>query len=88
MGNDAFIGFNTVVFRIKIGDGCVVRHNCVVDGLNLPEQFHVPSMTNIGPGFDLETIFKVPPKYSRFSESVVSENHYLVQGYRRLANEL
>lgn len=88
IGDDVFIGFNSVVFRTKIDDGCVVRHNCVIDGLNLPEKFHVPPMTNIGPGFDLESITKVPAEYSTFSESVVSANHDLIQGYKRLANEL
>lgn len=88
VGNDVFIGFNTVVFQTKISDGCVVRHNCVIDGLDLPENFHVPPMTNIGEGFDLNSITKVPPEYSSFSESVVSANHYLVQGYKKLSNEL
>lgn len=88
VGNDVFIGFNTVVFNTKIENGCVVRHNCVIDGMNLPEKFHVPPMTNIGPGFELASISKVPPEYSTFSESVVSANHYLVQGYKKLANEL
>lgn len=88
VGNDVFIGFNSVVFRTDIGDGCVIRHNCVIDGLDLPEKFHVPPMTNIGPGFDLNSIEKVPPEYSSFSESVVSANHALVEGYKRLSNEL
>ena len=86
--DDVFIGFNSVVFNATIGKGCVIRHNCVVDGLDLPEQFHVPPMTNIGAGFDLSSISKVPPEYSAFSESVVSANHTLVKGYRRMANEL
>ncbi len=86
--DDVFIGFNSVVFNAVIGKGCVIRHNCVVDGLDLPESFHVPPMTNIGAGFDLNSISKVPPEYSAFSESVVSANHELVQGYRRIANEL
>lgn len=88
VGDDVFIGFNSVVFQTHIGNGCVVRHNCVIDGLNLPENFHVPPMTNIGPGFDLDSITKVPPEYSTFSESVVSANHFLVKGYKKLANEL
>lgn len=87
VGDDVFIGFNTVVFRTAIGNGCVVRHSCVVDGLDLPESFHVPPMTNIGPGFDFNTISKVPPEYSSFSESVISANHTLVKGYKKLANE-
>ncbi|MCG9789289.1 carbonate dehydratase [Vibrio barjaei] len=88
VGNDVFIGFNSVVFNAVIEEGCVVRHNCVIDGLDLPQQFHVPPMTNIGADFDLNSISKVPPEYSAFSESVVSANHTLVQGYRRIANEL
>lgn len=87
VGDDVFIGFNSVVFRTRIGNGCVIRHNCVIDGLNLPDQFHVPPMTNIGPGFDLNAIDRVPPEYSSFSESVVSANYALVEGYKRLANE-
>ncbi|MFA0373005.1 carbonate dehydratase, partial [Vibrio sp. 10N.222.54.F6] len=88
VSDDVFIGFNSVVFNAFIGKGCVIRHNCVVDGHDLPENFHVPPMTNIGSGFDLNNISKVPPEYSAFSESVVSANHTLVQGYRRMANEL
>ncbi|WP_212748086.1 hypothetical protein [Pseudoalteromonas sp. S3178] len=88
VGDDVFIGFNSVVFRSHVGNGCVVRHNCVVDGLDLPKDFHVPPMTNIEPDFDLNSISKVPPEYSTFSESVVSANHDLVKGYKKLANEL
>jgi len=88
VGDDVFIGFNTVIFRAHISSGCVIRHNCVVDGLDLPDKFHVPPMSNIGPGFDLNSIAPVPPEYSSFSESVVSANHALVEGYKKLNNEL
>ena len=88
VGDDVFIGFNSVVFRTEIGEGCVVRHNSVIDGVDLPANYHVPPMSNIGPGFNLTSIEKVPPEYSSFSESVVSANHALVDGYKRLANEL
>ena len=87
IGNDVFIGFNSVVFNCKIGDGCVVRHSAVVDGFDLPESFHVPSSTCVGPGFDLSTISKVGPEHVNFSKSVIEANKYLVQGYRRLCNE-
>ena len=87
IGDDVFIGFNTVVFRTHIGNGCVVRHNCVIDGIDLPDEYHVPPMKNMGPGFDLSSIAKVPPEYASFSESVISANHTLVEGYKKLANE-
>lgn len=88
IGDDVFIGFNSVVFQTEIGHACVIRHNCVVDGLNLPSHFHVPPMTNIGPEFDINTIDKVPPEYTSFSESVINANHALVTGYKKLSNEL
>ena len=83
VGNDVFIGFNAVVFETCIGDGCVIRHNCVVDGFDIPENFHVPPMTNVGPEFDLGSISRVSQQYSEFSESVVSANHDLVKGYKK-----
>ncbi|WP_428033942.1 DapH/DapD/GlmU-related protein [Amphritea sp.] len=88
VGDDVFIGFNSVVFRAHINDGCVIRHNCVIDGLDLPAQMHVPPMTSIGPEFDLKLIKQVPPDYSSFSESVVAANHSLVEGYKKISNEL
>lgn len=87
VGNDAFIGFNSVIFNCKIGDGCVVRHNVVVDGFDLPECYHVPSSACVGPGFDLSTISKTEPEHVSFSKSVVDANKYLVKGYRCLCNE-
>jgi len=85
--DDVFIGFNTVVFRSHIGRGSVVRHNCVVDGRDLPNHSHIPPVKYIGVDFDLSTLPKVDANLSDFSESVVSANHFLVDGYKRLSNE-
>ena len=87
IGDDVFVGFNSVIFRSFVGDRCVVRHNSVIDGLDIPEEFHVPPMTNIGPDFDLNQIPKVCPDVATFSESVVSANKTLVKGYKKIANE-
>ncbi|MFC3053149.1 DapH/DapD/GlmU-related protein [Kordiimonas pumila] len=87
VGNDVFIGFNSVLFNTNVGDGCVVRHNSVIDGCDLPDKFHVPSTMHLGPDFDLDTIPRVVPELKSFSESVIGANHYLVQGYKKLSNE-
>lgn len=87
IGDNVFIGFNAVVFNCQIGDHCVVRHNAVVDGCDLPANFHVPSTTQIGPGFDLNSITRVEPNMRDFSESVIQANRYLVEGYKKLNNE-
>ena len=87
IGEGVFLGFNSVVFDCTIGDGCVIRHNSVVDGCDLPAGFHLPSTTDIGPGYDLSRIPRVEAKQSEFSESVVEANKYLARGYKKLANE-
>lgn len=88
IGDDVFIGFNSVVFRSHVGDGSVIRHNSVIDGIDIPERINVPPMTNVGPGFQFETLDAVTAIYSTFSESVVGANKALVTGYKNLANEL
>lgn len=71
-----------------MGEGCVIRHNSVVDGCNLPPGFYVPSTQRIGPKTDLASIEKVAPWASEFSEDVAKTNNTLVQGYKRIQNEL
>jgi carbonic anhydrase/acetyltransferase-like protein (isoleucine patch superfamily) len=87
IGNNVFIGFNSVVFNCRIGEGCVVRHNAVVDGTDLPPGFYVSSTLRIGPKTDLSTIPRVSTEATEFSEDVVRTNHELVQGYKKLQNE-
>ena len=87
VGDNVFIGFNSVVFRTDIGDGCVVRHNCVVDGTDIPPGTVIPPVVHIGPEYDLATLPQTDKSASDFSESIISANHYLVKGYKQLANE-
>jgi carbonic anhydrase/acetyltransferase-like protein (isoleucine patch superfamily) len=88
LGSKVFIGFNSVVFNASIGDGCVIRHNSVVENCHLPGGFHVPSTTNIHSDADLARVPKVDTDVASFSESVAITNMWLVQGYKRIQNEL
>lgn len=87
VGDKVFLGFNSVLFNCKIGEGCVVRHNAVVDGCDLPPGFYVPSTTRIGPRTDLATIPRVSADATEFSEDVAHTNIDLVRGYKALSNE-
>ena len=87
VGDRVFIGFNSVLFNCKLGDGCVVRHNSVVDGRDLPQNFYVPSTTRIGPNTDLSLFSPVSVSASEFSEDVARTNVDLVRGYKALQNE-
>lgn len=87
VGDRVFIGFNSVLFNCRVGDGSVVRHNSVVDGRDLPERFYVPPTEHIGPHTDLDRYPPVSVSASEFSEDVARTNIDLVQGYKALQNE-
>ncbi len=87
VGSRVFIGFNSVLFNCEVGDGCVVRHNAVVDGCTLPPGFYVPSTERIGPRTELSSIARVSVQASEFSEDVVRTNNWLVEGYRKLLQQ-
>ena len=84
VGDDVFIGFNSVLFNCTVAQGCVVRHNAVLDGCHLPADFYVPSTERIGSRTDLATIPKVTVAAYEFSEDVARTNNALVQGYKRI----
>ncbi|WP_442838837.1 gamma carbonic anhydrase family protein [Acinetobacter baumannii] len=87
IGHHVFVGFNSVLFNCKVGDHSAVRHNAVVDGRDLPAHFYVPAMSYIHAKTDLSQFPPIDISISEFSESVVSTNIELVQGYKALQNE-
>lgn len=87
VGDNVFIGFNSVLFNCTVGEGSVVRHNSVVEGCTVPPGFYIPSTANIHSDEELAGIERVTPDVSGFSESVAQANNELVKGYKRIRNE-
>ncbi|TCJ20245.1 carbonate dehydratase [Parasulfuritortus cantonensis] len=87
VGDNVFIGFNSVLFNCEVGDGSVVRHNSVVEGCHVPPGFHIPSTTNVHSDAELARVVRVTTDQTDFSESVAQTNLELVRGYKRIRNE-
>ena len=87
VGDNVFIGFNSVLFNCSVGDGSVVRHNSVVEGCSVPPGFNIPSTSNIHSDAELAKIEPVTLDQTGFSESVAQANRELVRGYKRIRNE-
>ena len=87
VGDNVFIGFNSVLFNCVVGNRSVVRHNSVVENCEVPEGFYIPSTTNIHSDEELSKIQPVTPQASDFSEDVARTNIELVKGYKKLQNE-
>lgn len=87
VGDNVFVGFNSVLFNCTVGEGSVVRHNSVVEGCGVPPGFYIPSTSDVHSDADLANIHPVSRDAASFSESVVEANHTLVKGYNRIRNE-
>ncbi|HYP68079.1 MAG TPA: carbonate dehydratase [Thiobacillaceae bacterium] len=87
VGDNVFVGFNSVLFNCTVGDGSVIRHNSVVEGCAVPPGFYIPSTVNIRSDEELAKIERVTPDVAGFSESVAQANSELVKGYKRIRNE-
>ena len=85
-GSHVFIGFNSVLFNTTVGDNAVVRHNCVVDGHDIPPSFYLPSATLVSRATDLNKLKTVPDDAREFSESVMHTNVSLACAYRKVQN--
>lgn len=86
VGDNVFIGFNSVLFNTKVGNNAVVRHNCVVDGHDIPESFYLPSATVVSKATDLNKLATVPEEAREFSESVMLTNVSFAAAYRKVQN--
>lgn len=87
IGDEVFVGFNSVLFNCTVGKGSVIRHNSVVEACHLPAGFHVPSTTAIHGDSDLTKVPQVTVDVSAFSEDVARTNVDLAQAYRKIRNE-
>lgn len=88
IGNEVFVGFNSVLFNCVVGDGSVIRHNSVIEDCTVPPGFHVPSTTSIHGDADLSKILQVTPDVTSFSEDVAQTNVGLAEAYGRIRNDL
>ncbi len=87
VGNNVFVGFNSVLFNCTVGDGSMVRPQLRSRGLYCAPGFYIPSTVNIHSDEELAKIERATPDVSGFSESVAQANNELVIGYKRVRNE-
>ncbi len=47
IGSRCFVGFGSVVYDAVLGEGVVVMHRALVEGVSVPKGLQVPSMTSV-----------------------------------------
>ncbi|NQT16174.1 MAG: carbonate dehydratase [Planctomycetes bacterium] len=74
IGANCLIGFNSVVFRATLGNGVIVMHQALVEGVNVPPALHVPSMTAVQSEEDVRRLGPAPPDLVAFAQKVTRVN--------------
>ena len=81
LGTDCFVGFNAVVYNATLGDGVVVMHQVLVEGVAVPDGVHIPSMAAVRCEADVLRLEPVTTDVVTFAERVRLTNTRLAKGY-------
>jgi len=82
IGKRCFIGFGSVVFNARLGDGVIVKHLAVVEGVNISAGKTVKSCQSVKNNKDTGPLEIADPKTRDFVKRVVITNLTLAKGYR------
>ena len=86
VGNDCFIGMNSLIFKSRIEDGCVIEPSCVVVGVTIKAGHYVPAGTVLSSQADADRLpKKITENYAfrALNEGVVHVNTNLAVGYKK-----
>jgi len=78
IGPRCFVGFNSIVFNATLGDGVIVLHHALVEGVSVPDGLYVPAGSVIRAVADAARLSPAPPDLVAFTERVRQMNLLLV----------
>ena len=86
VGDDTFVGMQALVFRSRVGKGCVIEPGCIVMGVSLPDGRYVPAGTVLNRQKDADALPEITADYplKGLNNGVVHVNTRLAEGYARL----
>jgi len=79
IGPHCFVGFGSVVFNATLGDGVIVMHRTLVEGVTVPSGLHVPSMTAVRYEEDVRRLTRAPVDIVAFAQKISRTNILLVE---------
>lgn len=84
IGDESFVGFNSVVHASDVGSGCFIGHRALVMGVKLKPGSFVPHGSVIDTQEKADALGPVPESLRGFNEEVVEVNCEFARGYRSL----
>lgn len=85
VGDDSFVGMQTLVFKASVGKNCVVEPGCILMGVSVPDGRYVPAGTVLKKQDDAERLPEITDDYplKDLNKGVIHVNTSLADGYNR-----
>lgn len=86
VGDDTFVGMQSLVFKARVGSGCVIEPGCIVMGVDVPDGRYVPAGTVLKKQEDADGLPVITDDYPMkdLNKGVVHVNTSLADGYNRM----
>jgi len=81
IGDESFVGFNSVVHASTLGKRCFVGHSAAVIGVSLADGKFVPHGATVDSQEKADALGPVPENLKGFNEEVVHVNKEFARGY-------
>jgi len=83
VGDDTFIGMQSLVFKSEVGKGCVVEPKCLLLGVKVADGRYVPAGSVVRDQFDADQLPEITEDYAfrTLNKGVVHVNVHLADGY-------
>ena len=81
IGDESFVGFNSVVHASTLGKKCFVGHGAVVIGVKLADGMFVPHGALVDSQDKADALGSVPDNLKHFNEEVVGVNNEFADEY-------
>jgi len=79
IGAGCFIGFQSCVYKATLGDGVIVMHKALVEGADIADGLHVPSMTAVRNGDEAGRLTPANEEMIAFGKKVCEMNNFLAK---------
>ncbi|MRR39280.1 carbonic anhydrase [bacterium] len=85
VGNDTFVGMQALVFKARVGSGCVIEPGCIVMGVKVPDGRYVPAGTVLNKQDAADRLPEITDAYplKDLNKGVVHVNTALAEGYSK-----
>lgn len=86
VGDDSFVGMQSLVFRAEVGSSCVVEPGCIVMGVKVPDGRYVPAGSVLKKQEDADKLPVITSDYplKDLNKGVVHVNTSLADGYNKI----